>query len=60
MKGGGSTNKEKKRKKNFLMIKESRSVRDKVRKSLKAQQRDLKQRVKVLSKSAKKTKRGRR
>lgn len=37
-KGGGSTNLEKERKKNFMMVKKSTSVRNKLKRSLKQQQ----------------------
>ena len=60
-KGGGMTNAEKKRRKNFGMIKHSASVRAKLKQSLKEQHRLIKKRVEFLSKQGtKKVKRGRR
>ena len=60
-KGGGSTNKEKNRRKNFGMIKHSQAVRDKLRKSYKDQVKSIKKRMVALQRQGnKRVKRGRR
>ena len=60
-KGGGSTNKEKSRRKNFGMIKHSQAVRDKLRKSYKDQVKSIKKRMAALQRQGnKRVKRGRR
>eukprot|EP00750_Incisomonas_marina_P007007 INCI14751.4.p1 GENE.INCI14751.4~~INCI14751.4.p1 ORF type:complete len:586 (+),score=158.25 INCI14751.4:736-2493(+) len=59
--GGGSTNKEKKRKKAFVMIKYSRAVRSKLKTDLQQQQKNIKARMKAIERAgSKKIKRGRR
>lgn len=52
--GGGSTNKEKERKKNFMMVKHSQRVLDKLKKSLKQQQRQLNKTLKSFKTANKK------
>ena len=58
--GGGSTNAEKKRKKNFTMVQHSRSVRAKFTMSLKQKDRALGKQIKKLERAKKKTRSGRR
>lgn len=52
--GGGSTNKEKERTKNFMMVKHSQRVLDKLKKSLKQQQRQLNKTLKSFKTANKK------
>ena len=58
-KGGGTTNREKLRTKNFNMVKKSRAVRDKLKKTLKSKQNDINKRVKSMAKQSKKLNRRR-
>jgi hypothetical protein len=58
--GGGSTNMEKKRKKNFTMIKHSRKVRAKFTMSLKQKERSIGKKLAAMAKDGKKTRSGRR
>ena len=58
--GGGTTNKEKVRKKNFLMLRKSRGVQEKVKRSLKDQARTLRKHRKTTEKMGKRLKRRRR
>ena len=57
--GGGTTNKEKIRKKNFLMLRKSRDVQEKVKRSLKAQAGSLRKHRKTMEKMGKRLKRRR-
>ncbi len=58
-KGGGTTNREKLRKKNFAMVKKSDHVRDKLKRSLMDQQNAVNKRVKAIAKEGKRLKRRR-
>jgi hypothetical protein len=58
--GGGTTNKEKERRKNFLMVRKSSVVQGKLKSSLKDQNRALKKRIrgdKVMDRRSKKRRR---
>ena len=60
VKGGGTTNKEKERKKNFQMVKQSNRVKNKLKQSIRDQQQAAKRQVRrlqVLGKKANKRRR---
>ena len=48
LKGGGTTNKEKERKKNFMMVKQSYRVKNKLKQSIQEQQQAAKKQVRRL------------
>jgi hypothetical protein len=58
--GGGTTNKEKARKKNFLMLRKSSAVQGKLRRSLKEQSRVLTKKIRGDAKMDKRKKQRRR
>lgn len=60
LKGGGTTNKEKERKKNFVMVKQSERVKRKLKQSIREQQQAAKKQVRhlqILGKKAAKRRR---